>query len=280
MYKRVSILTRAGAFPVKDSIWISKSDFCGHEGELVIEPAILVDLVLRILIAIVLGALIGLERQWRLRTAGIRTNALVAVGSALFVIVGAVGLGESSGADPTRVAAQVVSGIGFLGAGVILRDGFNIRGLTTAATLWCAAAVGSLAGAGMEVVALVGCAAIVATNTLLRPLSRLVNRRAGHRNEEEPSDDGDVPNDYVLEVVTTEKNEPRVRALVLHAVDRPEFTLRSLRIRQGKTSRMRVLAGVSAQHAADITGLESAVQRLSLDPKVISSRWWSSEAED
>jgi len=246
-----------------------------------IDPGLLFDLSLRILIAIVLGALIGLERQWRLRTAGIRTNALVAVGSALFVIMGAVGFGESSSADPTRVAAQVVSGIGFLGAGVILRDGFNIRGLTTAATLWCAAAVGSLAGAGMEEIALIGCAAIVATNTLLRPLSRLVNRRTGHGGETaEPADEGDVPTDYVLEVVTTEKSEPRVRALVLHAVDRPEFTLRSLQIRPAKTSRMRVLAGISAQHAADTSGLESAVQRLSLDPKVISSRWWSSETED
>jgi putative Mg2+ transporter-C (MgtC) family protein len=174
----------------------------------------------------------------------------------------------------------VVSGIGFLGAGVILRDGFNIRGLTTAATLWCAAAVGSLAGAGMELMAVVGCVAIVATNTLLRPLSKLVNRRTGHSDDALPVEDDDVPTDYVLEVVTTEKSEPRVRALVLHAVDRPEFTLRSLRIRQGKTSRMRVLAGVSALHAGDTGGLETAVQRLSLDPKVISSRWWSAETED
>jgi putative Mg2+ transporter-C (MgtC) family protein len=99
-------------------------------------PDVLLDMLFRVATAIVLGASIGLERQWRLRTAGIRTNALVSVGAALFVIVGAVGLGHDAGADPTRVAAQVVSGIGFLGAGIILRDGLNIRGLTTAATLW------------------------------------------------------------------------------------------------------------------------------------------------
>lgn len=244
-----------------------------------VDGVVLLDLIVRILVAIVLGAVIGLERQWRLRTAGIRTNALVAVGSALFVIVGAVGLGEHASADPTRVAAQVVSGIGFLGAGVILRDGFNIRGLTTAATLWCAAAVGSLSGAGMEVMAAIGCAAIVATNTLLRPVSRLVNRRTGHSDDALSATD-DVPTDYVLEVLTTEKSEPRVRALVLHAVDRPEFTLHSLRIRPEKASRMLVVAGVSTQHAEDTGGLESAVQRLSLDPKVISSRWWATEAED
>lgn len=245
------------------------------------DPVVLLDLSVRVLTAIILGASIGLERQWRLRTAGIRTNALVAVGSALFVIVGAVGLGGDVGADPTRVAAQVVSGIGFLGAGVILRDGFNIRGLTTAATLWCAAAVGSLAGAGMEMMALIGCIAIVATNTLLRPVSRLVNRRTGHDNQVLPrAEDDEASTDYILEVVTTEKSEPRVRALVLQAVDRPEFTLRSLDIRPGKSSQMRVLAGVSAQQAGDTTGLEVAVQRVSLDPKVTSSRWWSAETED
>jgi putative Mg2+ transporter-C (MgtC) family protein len=246
----------------------------------VTDPSVILDLVIRMFTAIILGAAIGLERQWRLRTAGIRTNALVAVGSALFVIVGAVGLGNDPHADPTRVAAQVVSGIGFLGAGVILRDGFNIRGLTTAATLWCAAAVGSLSGAGMEVVAVIACAAIIATNTLLRPLSRYVNRRTGHDDQPAAVEDDEVQTDYVLEVVTTEKSEARVRALVLQAVDRPEYTLRSLNIRQGKNAQIKVLAGVSSQRAGDTTGLEVAVQRISLDPKVTSSRWWPAETED
>ncbi len=245
------------------------------------DPGVVLGLAFRILVAMALGAAIGLERQWRLRTAGIRTNALVSVGASLFVVVGAVGLGENPGADPTRVAAQVVSGIGFLGAGVILRDGFNIRGLTTAATLWCAAAVGSLAGAGMEVMALIGCAAIIATNTLLRPLGRFVNGRqrlVGALLEK--ADDEDVSTDFMLEVVTSDKSEPRVRALVLQAVDRPEYTLRSLDIRPGKSSQTKVLAGVSAQHAGDTAGLEVAVQRIGLDPKVTSSRWWPAEGDD
>ncbi|MFI8073436.1 MULTISPECIES: MgtC/SapB family protein [unclassified Streptomyces] len=245
------------------------------------DPGVTLGLALRILIAMVLGAAIGMERQWRLRTAGIRTNALVSVGASLFVVMGAVGLGENPGADPTRVAAQVVSGIGFLGAGVILRDGFNIRGLTTAATLWCAAAVGSLAGAGMEVMAIIGCVAIIATNTLLRPLGRFVNgrqRRVGAPLQQ--ADDDDVPTDFMLEVVTTDKSEPRIRALVLQAVDRPEYTLRSLDIRPGKSSQTKVMAGVSAQHAGDTAGLEVAVQRIGLDPKVTSSRWWPAETDD
>jgi putative Mg2+ transporter-C (MgtC) family protein len=235
------------------------------------DPGVTLGLALRILIAMALGAAIGMERQWRLRTAGIRTNALVSVGASLFVVMGAVGLGENPGADPMRVAAQVVSGIGFLGAGVILRDGFNIRGLTTAATLWCAAAVGSLAGAGMEGMAIIGCVAIIATNTLLRPLGRFVNGRQRRLGAPLQQADDDVPTDFLLEVVTTDKSEPRIRALVLQAVDRPEYTLRSLDIRPGKSSQTKVMAGVSAQHAGDTAGLEVAVQRIGLDPKVTSS---------
>lgn len=238
----------------------------------------LLELTSRVGIAVLLGGAIGLERQWRLRTAGIRTNALVASGSALFVIVGVIGSGDHPTADPTRVAAQVVSGIGFLGAGVILRDGFNIRGLTTAATLWCAAAVGSLAGGGQQLMAVIGCAAIVATNTLLRPLSSWVNRRGQHSDVA-----GSLPIDsvdYLFEVVTTERGEPRVRALVLQMLDKPEFVLRSLDVRPSKSSQVRVVAGISTGSGVDTAGLQGAVHRISLDPKVISSRWWAAEDED
>jgi putative Mg2+ transporter-C (MgtC) family protein len=103
--------------------------------------------LLRIALAGVLGGLIGLERELREREAGLRTHLLVAVGAALFTIAGAYGFGGVR-TDPTRVAAQIVTGIGFLGAGAIIRQGFSIRGLTTAATLWVVAAVGLACGAG------------------------------------------------------------------------------------------------------------------------------------
>ena len=144
------------------------------------------EMLLRVGTGVGLGAVIGIERQYRARMAGLRTNALVAVGATLFVLLSAHGFGglNSSGdADPTRVAAQIVSGIGFLGAGVILRDGLNVRGLNTAATLWCSAAVGSLAGAGLYVVALAGTVVIVGVNVLLRPLGRVVDRRPEHRED-------------------------------------------------------------------------------------------------
>ena len=103
--------------------------------------------LLRLALAGVLGGMIGLERELREREAGLRTHLLVAVGAALFTIAGAYGF-DSVRTDPTRVAAQIVTGIGFLGAGAIIRQGFSIRGLTTAATLWVVAAVGLAAGAG------------------------------------------------------------------------------------------------------------------------------------
>ena len=118
--------------------------------------------VLRLVLAAVLGGAIGIERELRDREAGIRTHLLVSVGSALFTILSAYGFHEflASGAsvvraDPTRNAAQIVTGIGFLGAGAIIRDGLSVRGLTTAATLWVVAAIGMASGAGWYWAALV-----------------------------------------------------------------------------------------------------------------------------
>src|ERR1700738_3821542 len=114
-----------------------------------------VDFVGRAAVALALGAVIGVERQWRQRMAGLRTNALVALGAALFELFGVL-MANKQGIDPTRIAAYVVSGVGFLGAGVILRDGVNVRGINTAATIWCSSAVGVLAGAGSLVEAVGG----------------------------------------------------------------------------------------------------------------------------
>ena len=124
--------------------------------------------LLRLALAAALGGLIGVERELREREAGLRTHLLVALGSALFTIVGAYGFHEflSTGAsvvraDPTRIAAQIVTGIGFLGAGAIIRQGISVRGLTTAATLWVVAAVGLAAGAGYYSVAVITTALVL-----------------------------------------------------------------------------------------------------------------------
>jgi putative Mg2+ transporter-C (MgtC) family protein len=131
------------------------------------------DTLASLLAAFVLGTLIGAERQYRLRTAGLRTNVLVAVSAAAFVDL-AMHLAGSDGA--VRVIAYVVSGIGFLGAGVIMKEGMNVRGLNTAATLWGSAAVGSCAGADMLAQAVALTIFVLAANTLLRPLVNAINR--------------------------------------------------------------------------------------------------------
>lgn len=125
------------------------------------------------LAAFVLGTLIGAERQYRQRTAGLRTNALVAIGAAAFV-----DLGQRLGGDveSIRIIAYVVSGIGFLGAGVIMKEGMNVRGLNTAATLWCSAAVGSIAGSDLIAEATLLAVLVIVANTLLRPLVDAINR--------------------------------------------------------------------------------------------------------
>lgn len=128
-----------------------------------------VEFGMRLVLALVFGCVIGFERQLRQQLAGMRTNTLVSVGSALFVMMGMMTAGDSS---PTRIAAQVASGIGFLGAGVIIRDGLSVRGLNTAATLWCSAAVGTLCGSGFKLQALVGTFGILAANILLRPIAQ------------------------------------------------------------------------------------------------------------
>jgi len=122
--------------------------------------------------AFVFGTLIGAERQYRQRSAGLRTNALVAVGAAAFVDFGIRLAGPAS----TQVMAYVVSGIGFLGAGAIMKEGLNVRGLNTAATLWCSAAVGAAAGAGLVVESALLTLFVIAGNTLLRPLVNRINR--------------------------------------------------------------------------------------------------------
>ena len=131
------------------------------------------DSLVSLVFAFVLGTLIGAERQYRQRSGGLRTNALVAVGAAAFVDIG-MRLGDGAGA--LRIIAYVVSGVGFLGAGVIMKEGKNVWGLNTAATLWCSAAVGACAGSDLAAEATALTIFVLAGNTLLRPLVNAINR--------------------------------------------------------------------------------------------------------
>ena len=135
------------------------------------------DLTLRLLLAAGLGAAIGIERELHQKPAGLRTNTLIAVGSALFTTV-SVQL-ATMGGTPDRVAAQIVTGIGFLGAGAILHSGRSVHGMTTAATIWVNAAVGMAAGAGQYAMAAVATAITLVVLAVLAPFERHFERRAG-----------------------------------------------------------------------------------------------------
>ena len=127
------------------------------------------DFILRLFTAFIFGSIIGFERQWQMKSAGLRTNTLVSVGSAAFILLSII-ITKYEG-DPSRIAAQIVTGIGFLGAGVILRDGLTVQGLNTAATIWCSSSVGSLAGFGLYKEAAAVTFIIVITHLLYRPVS-------------------------------------------------------------------------------------------------------------
>jgi putative Mg2+ transporter-C (MgtC) family protein len=151
----------------------------------------LAELAFRIVLAAALGASVGLERELREREAGLRTHLLVSLGAALFTLVSAYGWTEWSFSnaegivfDPTRIAAQIVTGVGFLGAGAIIRHGLTVRGLTTAATLWAVAAIGMAVGAGYYSAAVLTTAAVILTLWPLRLLAYRIFTRL--RPEERP----------------------------------------------------------------------------------------------
>lgn len=225
-----------------------------------LDPAFQKD-ALNLLIALALGGLIGFERQWRQRLAGLRTNTLVSLGAAIFVVFE----GQFDDQSPTRVAAQVVSGIGFLGAGVIWKEGLNVRGLNTAATLWCAGAVGLLAGSGFWRHATLAAGLVVGVNLLLRPLVRLVNRQSIETAEIETS--------YVVNVTCRGADEAKIRSLLVQGFGVNDLHVRELESTDIEGSdRVEVTATLTSQKRREIA-LEYIVGHLSLDPSVSAARW-------
>lgn len=223
----------------------------------------LLDFAVRLTLAFILGTTIGLERQWRQRMAGLRTNTLVATGSALFVMMSVMTTNDSS---PTRIAAQVVSGIGFLGAGVIMRDGLNVRGLNTAATLWCSAAIGTMTGAGFLAESMVGAIAILVANIALRPLARKINKTPNTATEEEVQ--------YCISVTCRTEYENHVRTLLLHMVNGENLALHSLHSEDLENQTKVVVEA----HLLSILGrtdstVEKIVSRVSLETGVTAVSW-------
>jgi putative Mg2+ transporter-C (MgtC) family protein len=215
--------------------------------------------VMRMGLALLLGALMGLERQWHQRMAGTRTNALVATAASTFTMIGLI-LMDPAGAS--RIVGQIVTGIGFLGAGVIFKEGGTIHGLNTAATVWCSAAVGSLCGIGQPQYAVVMAVAVLFTNVALRPLA---NKLRPELKE--------VETNYHLELTCAAKDETQVRALLLSAVDQNHVALTSLNSEDLEPgNRVRVTAEIKSAGRNDDC-LEQIVARVSIEQSVTSVRW-------
>ena len=226
------------------------------------------EFITRLAVGLGCGAVIGIERQWRARMAGLRTNALVAAGATLFVLYSDI----DGSANSTQVAAYVVSGIGFLGGGVILRDGFNVRGLNTAATLWCSAAIGVLAASGHLAFAAIATAAVLIVHVLGRPLGRLID----HDNLVEEDED---LRPYRLHITCKPKSEPHVRALIVQNTGGSEVILRGVettRTEDGNETRLSAFLLVDGDAP---TRLENLVSRLAVEPGIQAVHWHSAEQE-
>jgi putative Mg2+ transporter-C (MgtC) family protein len=219
--------------------------------------------------ALLAGVAIGLERQYRQHPAGLRTNALVCVGAAAFVTVSQL-VGDVN--SPTRVASYVVSGIGFLGGGVILREGLTVRGMNTAATLWCTAAVGVLCGSGFPDRGLAITATVLAINVGLRPVARWID---AHRRA--APDAGAV---YRLQVVCVERDAAVVRNVILrHVSGRPGFSVQGISSQSGVEAGSEVVAAEVVAARSDDKAMAEVMNRLSIEPGVLSVRWEKGAAD-
>ena len=226
------------------------------------------DAALRLVVALLLGAAVGVERQYRQRAAGLRTNALVALGAAGFALIGFSMAGEAS---PSRMAAQVVSGIGFLGAGAIMREGLNVKGLNTAATLWCAAAVGVACGAGFFALAALAAGLIIAVNIVIRPLVGLIDRSPRAGAEEERA--------FRIAATCTPGSEGPIRLLLVKQIAASEARLLRLDSEEVEGGAHVALTARVIAAGDAVAAIEAIIARLSLEPAVTRAGWAAVEEE-
>lgn len=214
------------------------------------------DFTIRIIICFILSISIGIERQYRHKMVGLRTNVLVSLGAFLFVCV-SYGVDAT---DKTRIAAQVVSGIGFLGAGVILREGSKIKGLNTAATLWCVAAIGVLTASGMVVEAIIGTCLVLLSNIVLRIVSLIIMEKINKYQKEK----------CTVRISCKKNIEVVVRTSLAKLIERNNLSLQSLERNVITQSEVKLKAIIITTRPQAI---EEIVKNVSAEPGVTSISW-------
>ena len=216
----------------------------------------IVTFTIRITICFLLSIFIGLERQLRHRMVGLRTNVLVSIGAFLFVYL-SFGINVS---DQTRIAAQVVSGIGFLGAGVILREGKKVKGLNTAATLWCVAAIGTLCASGLILEATIGTVFVLLSNIILRIIS-LVIMNSARKDEKEK---------YTIRITCKKEKENDVRKNFAQTIDNNDLVLESLERSTITENKVKLKVVVITSTPSKV---EMVINNISTNSGVVSITW-------
>ena len=211
----------------------------------------------RITICFILGISIGLERQYRRKTAGIRTITLVTLGAFLFVSISNL----TPATDISRIAAQVVSGIGFLGAGVILRDGTNVRGLNTAATLWCSAAIGTLVALNLTIEAVIGVTYILLSNLLLRVVSREMTNKLNTKMQY-----------YLLTIKCNEDKEMVAKSLLIQKLKSQQNSIKNFTTNK-EESQIKIEVQLKMQSRHD--SIDLIVNRLCIEQGINSVEYKS-----
>jgi putative Mg2+ transporter-C (MgtC) family protein len=218
------------------------------------------EITLRLGAAVLAGALIGLERQWNKHTAGVRTHALVSLGAALFVLFAPL---AGTPQEAARMAGQVITGIGFLGAGVLMRTGLTVHGLNTAATVWCTAALGVLCAAADYWSVLLGTGTVLLVNLVFRPVSRMLTQFSSRQPPQAFH--------YWIKVSCDSGREAAISSLLAQLVAAGPFVVQSLQQDPGTETSSILLTLAAADYQS--VQLEQIITRVSLEPGVRSVSW-------
>jgi putative Mg2+ transporter-C (MgtC) family protein len=224
----------------------------------------ILDFALRLFTGMLLGSAIGIERHWRQKSAGLRTNTLVSLGATAFILLSIEIGGDATG----RIASYIVSGIGFLGAGVIMKDGLNVQGLNTAATIWCSAAVGALGGIGLFPQAALVTTTIMLTHVILRPIGIQLNRLTFVKSP-------NVQTDYLITIKCRTEVENPIRVLLMQLLGSDEkLLLQSLTSDDNIDDMVNVtITAVIKSATQQDSQIERVASRLTIEEKVVKISW-------